>query len=120
MPIRIDPVCGCRVDQSTAGVQALLTQHEGGTYCFCSMQCKQEFARNPHAYAAPADPVCGKMLDREEAELRGFYADHEKKRHWFCSADCTMRFVLAPGFYSRLHHAEIDHPSDNDLGAQQT
>lgn len=106
MPIRIDPICGRRVDQGAAGIQSLVSQYEGETYCFCSMACKREFARNPHAYALATDMVCGKIVDREEAELQRFYADHEGKRYWFCSTDCTMRFALAPGFYSGLHASD--------------
>src|SRR5690242_9053730 len=68
MAFCIDPVCGRRVEQSKAGVEALMSQHHGRTYYFCSMACKQEFDRNPHAHAMAKDPICGNEVDREQAE----------------------------------------------------
>lgn len=106
MPVRIDPVCGRRVDQSAAGVQALLSSYAGKLRYFCSMACKQEFSRNPRAYAVVIDRMCGKELDREEVELQGLCLDHEGQRYWFCSVECKQRFSLAPGFYGPMVAAD--------------
>ena len=67
MAFRIDPVCGARVDESAAMVQADFSVREGKRYVFCSMTCKQEFDRNPKSYSPRHDPVCGKEVDPEVA-----------------------------------------------------
>jgi Cu+-exporting ATPase len=43
-----DPVCGMQVDPNAA---AATSEYLGETYYFCSLTCKEEFDRNPHAYA---------------------------------------------------------------------
>jgi YHS domain-containing protein len=40
-----DPVCGMQVDRS-----GLISSHEGQTYHFCSVDCKQKFEKNPELY----------------------------------------------------------------------
>jgi Cu+-exporting ATPase len=42
-----DPVCGMRVDPATATAG---TVHEGQTYYFCSLACRDQFVANPKAY----------------------------------------------------------------------
>jgi P-type Cu+ transporter len=46
--IHIDPVCHMEVDESEA---AATSEYEGKTYYFCCEACKEEFDRNPAAYA---------------------------------------------------------------------
>ena len=53
MAIRIDPVCGMQVDDTTA---LLWYEHEGVTYWFCSKGCLLEFKDDPQKYLA-ADHV---------------------------------------------------------------
>lgn len=103
MAIHIDPVCGKEVSQSAAGVQALLSQHEGRTYYFCSMACKQEFDRNRGDYVMAQDVVCGRDLDPEEADAQGLFYRFEGKHYRFCSQECRERFVLTPSFYRRVN-----------------
>jgi Cu+-exporting ATPase len=43
-----DPVCGTKVEQSTAPAKA---EFEGVTYYFCSAECAGEFEDDPEAYA---------------------------------------------------------------------
>jgi P-type Cu+ transporter len=42
-----DPVCGMDVEIARA---AASTDHEARTYYFCSLQCKQDFERQPELY----------------------------------------------------------------------
>ncbi|HEX6261997.1 MAG TPA: YHS domain-containing protein [Actinomycetota bacterium] len=44
----IDPVCGMTVEESEA---AATFEHEGRTYYFCSVDCREEFEENPEDYA---------------------------------------------------------------------
>lgn len=43
----IDPVCGMTVDTETAAGRSTF---EGEEYYFCSIDCKNEFERNPAKY----------------------------------------------------------------------
>jgi YHS domain-containing protein len=43
----VDPVCGMRIDRSTASFQET---YRGHPYFFCSEECQVEFARNPSAF----------------------------------------------------------------------
>jgi Cu+-exporting ATPase len=45
----IDPVCGMTVDPARAAGQSV---HEGKSYFFCSLSCKQKFDRDPGRYAS--------------------------------------------------------------------
>jgi YHS domain-containing protein len=42
-----DPVCGMDVEIARAPAS---TDYEGRTYYFCSIQCKQDFERQPQMY----------------------------------------------------------------------
>jgi YHS domain-containing protein len=42
-----DPVCGMDVEIARAAANA---DYEGRTYYFCSIQCKQDFERQPETY----------------------------------------------------------------------
>ncbi|MCB9540060.1 MAG: heavy metal translocating P-type ATPase [Myxococcales bacterium] len=46
----VDPVCGMRVDSSSAHI----FEHEGATVRFCSSHCKAKFVQDPARYQAPA------------------------------------------------------------------
>jgi len=55
-PATIDPVCGMTVDPATAAGQAA---HEGRTYHFCSIPCRDRFEADPERYlrGRAAEPV---------------------------------------------------------------
>jgi Cu+-exporting ATPase len=42
-----DPVCGMDVTYETAQARS---EYDGQTYYFCSLDCKEQFDRNPEAY----------------------------------------------------------------------
>lgn len=46
-----DPVCGMEVDEHDAAATA---QHQGRTFQFCSVECKDQFEQNPDRYARAA------------------------------------------------------------------
>ena len=46
-----DPVCGMQIEQSQAAAQ---TTHEGQTYYFCSVECREKFEQNPAEYVGKA------------------------------------------------------------------
>jgi YHS domain-containing protein len=43
----IDPVCKMTVDPPRAAAQSV---HQGRTYYFCAVGCKQKFDRDPETY----------------------------------------------------------------------
>ena len=42
-----DPICGMTIEESDA---VATSDHDGTTYYFCSMDCKQEFDSAPEDY----------------------------------------------------------------------
>jgi Cu+-exporting ATPase len=42
-----DPVCGMTVEPDSAAATA---EHNGKTYYFCSVDCKEEFEEDPESY----------------------------------------------------------------------
>lgn len=42
-----DPVCGMTVDEKKAAAAAV---HQGKTYYFCAVACKEKFVKNPRQY----------------------------------------------------------------------
>ncbi len=42
-----DPVCRMEVNEKTAKYK---TEHNGKTYYFCAVGCKEAFERNPNKY----------------------------------------------------------------------
>src|SRR5687768_2247914 len=50
----IDPVCGMTVDPAEA---AGSFAHEGTTYHFCSLGCRNKFAASPARYLNKVEPV---------------------------------------------------------------
>jgi len=43
----IDPVCGMTVEEKQAAATAV---HQGKTYHFCAVGCKEKFLRDPQQY----------------------------------------------------------------------
>lgn len=46
--VHIDPVCKMEVEEGSAAAKST---YKGKTYYFCCEGCKEEFDRNPGAYA---------------------------------------------------------------------
>jgi Cu+-exporting ATPase len=44
-----DPVCGMEVTYQTAQARS---EYDGQTYYFCSLDCKEQFDRDPERYVA--------------------------------------------------------------------
>lgn len=43
----IDPVCKMEVNEDEAAAK---TEHEGKTYYFCAVMCKEKFEKEPEKY----------------------------------------------------------------------
>jgi YHS domain-containing protein len=89
----LDPVCGMEVDPQHA--VASLT-HDGATYYFCSLSCRDRFAADPSRFlrSRPAservtDPVCGMEIDAATAAASFQLAG---STHYFCSEACSTEF----------------------------
>ena len=89
----LDPVCGMEVDPQHS---AATVSHDGITYHFCALGCRDRFVADPGRYlrsrptaARAADPVCGMEVDTATAaasfELSG-------TTHYFCSVACADEF----------------------------
>lgn len=48
----LDPVCKMEVSPATAAAQS---EHEGQSFYFCSIACKQKFDRSPQRYLDATD-----------------------------------------------------------------
>ena len=50
-----DPVCGMKVNETTAAVRAVYqrAEYKGTTYYFCSEQCRAAFEKQPEHYVNP-------------------------------------------------------------------
>jgi Cu+-exporting ATPase len=46
-----DPVCGMEIDAGKARAAGRVATYRGRSFCFCSDDCKQRFAREPQKYA---------------------------------------------------------------------
>ncbi len=120
-----DPVCGMSVYPATAGGGAAV--HDGTTYYFCNVKCRQRFQAEPERYltttrkappaagptlitlgapsnsASPAapqaevDPVCGMLVD--PAAPRGGSTVHDGQTYYFCNSACRQRFETQPELY---------------------
>ncbi len=107
----IDPVCGMTVQPETAAAQF---DHNGETYYFCNIGCKDRFAADPEKYlkAGPPsqvsmpigitrqkpavnhiDPVCGMTVLPVTAAGSFEYND---KKYYFCSIGCLNKFKADP------------------------
>ncbi len=51
----IDPVCGMEVDQDKAKAMGLTSEYQGKIYYFCSMECKEQFDKDPGQYIDKSD-----------------------------------------------------------------
>ncbi len=49
-----DPVCGMDVNPENAAGKS---EHDGNTYYFCSLSCKDAFDRQPERYLGQAEPA---------------------------------------------------------------
>ena len=108
-----DPVCGMSVDADTAGFRH---DHEGTTYVFCGIGCRDAFGRDPAAYLTPpepmpvsfdtglkltlaTDPVCQMAVDLattpHTAEVGGL-------TYGFCGGHCRDKFLADPDRYLKL------------------
>jgi len=47
-----DPICGMDVDIAKAKAAGLTATYQGKQYYFCSLECRQQFAKDPKRYAA--------------------------------------------------------------------
>ena len=59
MPTVTDPVCGMLIEAQTA---AATSTYEEVVYYFCSIDCKQEFDKNPKKYADPRFTKTGPIV----------------------------------------------------------
>ncbi|MDA8394018.1 MAG: permease [Candidatus Dormibacteraeota bacterium] len=89
----VDPVCGMEVDPEHASATL---NHDGATYYFCALSCRDRFAADPGHFLRPrpaservVDPVCGMEIDAATAaasfQLAGV-------THYFCSEGCSAEF----------------------------
>ena len=53
----LDPVCKMEVNPASAEAQS---EHEGQTFYFCSLRCKQAFDANPERYLDDTDRAQGR------------------------------------------------------------
>jgi Cu+-exporting ATPase len=51
-PMMKDPICGMMVDEKNRK-KLITSEHEGNTFYFCSISCKQKFDSDPHKYGHP-------------------------------------------------------------------
>jgi len=104
----IDPVCGMRVDPASSAGEAI---HEGKTYYFCHLGCRERFIAQPAAFlslptpgralpilggaAGPVhlDPICGMRVDPTAAAGEEVF---EGKTYYFCARSCRIKFRKDP------------------------
>jgi|CXWL01.1.fsa_nt_gi Cu+-exporting ATPase len=130
----VDPVCKMTVTPESAAAKF---DHNGTTYYFCNVGCKDKFAEEPGKYlydateaiagtccepdhhskenyygiAADAqhiDPVCGMTVQAEQAA--GMY-EHDGTKYYFCSTGCVAKFKADPSKYVNSTETE-DLPLD--------
>ena len=127
----VDPVCKMLVTQETA---AATYDHNGATYYFCNVGCKERFAAEPEKYLSdnekhgdvnthhsPAhgemissrgngftDPVCGMNVSAESAAGK---FNFNGESYYFCSKGCEAKFKQDPEKYLNPKSQE-DLPKD--------
>ncbi|MEP6945393.1 MAG: heavy metal translocating P-type ATPase [Acidobacteriota bacterium] len=105
----IDPVCKMLVGPDTAAAKY---DHDGATYYFCSVGCKDRFAAGAEAFLSKPvaaegdkasvsadehiDPVCGMTVSA--ATAAGTH-DHRGETYYFCSPGCLSKFKSDPDKY---------------------
>ncbi len=84
--MRTDPVCGMNVEENEARSMEI----NGQRWHFCSEQCRERFAREPHRYVGlpDRDPVCGMRVAEDAPHQRTFRGAVFR----FCSEHCLARF----------------------------
>ncbi len=128
----IDPVCGMRVDPTTA---AGCYDYQGKIYYFCAVSCLDKFKADPERFlkseptgliplgkkkplpmmmsAQPAqaigeiDPVCGMTVQPSTAA--GSY-EYRGKKYYFCAARCLEKFRADPEYYLTPPEQRIPKP----------
>lgn len=65
--LKIDPVCGMKVDPSET---AIVATHDGCSYYFCADGCRKAFEANPGKYLKPKG-WWGRYLERLEKATGG-------------------------------------------------
>ena len=118
-----DQVCGMDVDESTARDFGLVSEYRKTTYFFDSIQCKQNFEKNPELYVgkgagtqkkpgAPAsgektlppglakDPVSGLNVDESKAKAAGLVSEYQGKTYFFFNIFFKDNFDEEPGRYA--------------------
>jgi YHS domain-containing protein len=117
-----DPVCGSPVIGATARDFGLASEYRGITYFFDSIQCKQNFDKNPESYVgkgartqkkpgAPVsaektlppglvkDPVSGLNVDESKAKAAGLVSEYQGKTYFFYNIHFKRNFDAEPGRY---------------------
>ena len=115
---QVDPVCKMKVLPETAAAEHV---HDGTTYYFCNVGCRDRFVADPAKYLAPAaetatsggkvskiDPVCGMTVD--PATAAGM-SEHAGETYYFCSDRCKQRFDADPKRFLEPQPAQ-DLPKD--------
>jgi Cu+-exporting ATPase len=126
----IDPICGMTVTPESAAAHL---EHNGETFYFCSVGCRDKFTSqiNPTA-AAPVgitrnqpadtdpeqperDPVCGMFVLPSSAAAE---YEYDGKKYYFCMTGCRDKFSADPKKYL---FPDGDQPSmDNDHSVEYT
>lgn len=78
-----DPVCGMNVRVDVAREDGLTAEHDGHTYFFCRVGCRDDFVADPtrfvssHSHAAEAAPAGLPVID-------------DGMRRWYESCSCCL------------------------------
>ena len=81
----IDPICKMKVNPDTA---AGSFEHEGTTYYFCNLRCRDKFSAEPNKYLAPgvhnpapqpAPAIIPVVLESKPAKAEGSCCSHKEK-----------------------------------------
>ena len=94
----VDPVCGMSVEKAQA---AVVREHDGHAYYFCSKGCADRFARDPGEFitvesSTAVDLVCGMTVEKAGAK---HVAEHEGEKYYFCGPECQSEFGRDPATY---------------------
>lgn len=94
-----DPVCGMELNDSTVTEKL---HYEGNDYYFCSVDCKQKFAAEPHRYlheivSVKSESIPSNMAERCELPLVGMHC-----------ASCAGRIEKALGSTSGVVSANVN------------
>jgi YHS domain-containing protein len=100
-----DPICNLEVDEAKATAAGLVSEYQGKTYFFDSIQCKQYFDKKPKDYVGKGagqkkpgvpvsgaktlppglakDPVSGLNVDERKAKAVGLVSEYREKTYFF-------------------------------------